>query len=143
MYSSGATVVNSFAAGDGPFSISSGDFNGDGRLDLATANVISDNVSVLLGDGMGSFAGATNISVGEGPRCIKTTDLNGDGMLDLVTGNEFSDNISVLLNSCTPAPTPTPTPTPVYNFTGFFQPVDNLPTLNEVKAGSAIPINSA
>nr|WP_199247785.1 VCBS repeat-containing protein [[Phormidium] sp. ETS-05] len=44
-----------FAVGGGPVSVTSGDFNGDGHLDLAVANVDSDNVSLLLGNGSGSF----------------------------------------------------------------------------------------
>jgi hypothetical protein len=46
-----------FAAGDGPNSVAVGDFNGDGKQDLAVANS-SDNVNVLLGDGLGGFSGA-------------------------------------------------------------------------------------
>ena len=38
-----------FAAGEGPISVTTGDFNGDGVTDLATANIYSDDVSVLLG----------------------------------------------------------------------------------------------
>jgi len=43
-------------------------------------------------------------------------------------------------STATATPTNTPTPIPTFTFTGFFQPVDNLPTLNIVKAGSAIPV---
>ena len=41
-----------------------GDFNGDGKQDLAVANVSSNNVSILLGDGAGSFSAATNFGSG-------------------------------------------------------------------------------
>jgi len=44
-----------FAVGSSPFSIAVGDFNGDGVQDLAVANELSDNVSVLLGNGDGSI----------------------------------------------------------------------------------------
>ena len=37
--------------------------------------------------------------------------------------------------------TGTPTSTPVYQWSGFLQPVDNLPTVNSAKAGSAVPVN--
>ena len=44
-----------FAVGARPFSVVVGDFNGDGNQDLAVANLLSDNVSILLGTGTGSF----------------------------------------------------------------------------------------
>jgi hypothetical protein len=44
-----------FDTGSLPVSVAVGDFNGDGRLDLAVANFYSDNVSVLLGNGDGRF----------------------------------------------------------------------------------------
>src|SRR5262245_29695172 len=47
-----------YGAGDGPFSVAVGDFNGDTKRDLAVANENSDNVSVLLGNGDGSFQNA-------------------------------------------------------------------------------------
>ncbi|MFE1886931.1 FG-GAP repeat domain-containing protein, partial [Streptomyces diastatochromogenes] len=46
-----------YAVGDVPASVAVGDFNGDGKLDLVTANANSDNVSVLPGIGDGTFAG--------------------------------------------------------------------------------------
>ncbi len=53
-----------FAAGDGPRSVTTGDFNGDGLTDLATANLDSDNVSVLLGNGDGTFAAQQTFAAG-------------------------------------------------------------------------------
>ena len=50
-----------------PVSVTTGDFNADGKLDLATANYNTDNVSVLLGNGTGSFAAAVNFGAGDGP----------------------------------------------------------------------------
>ena len=47
--------VRAFRTGDGPDSVAVGDFNGDGKADLAVANAASDNVSVLLGKGDGTF----------------------------------------------------------------------------------------
>ena len=51
----GFSAATNFGAGDSPFSVAVGDFNGDGKQDLATANSGSSNVSVLLGNGAGSF----------------------------------------------------------------------------------------
>ena len=47
-----------------PDSVAVGDFNGDGKQDLAVANCGSNNVSILLGDGAGSFSAATNFGAG-------------------------------------------------------------------------------
>ena len=53
-----------FGVGDGPVSIAIGDFNGDGKRDLVVSNLFSNNVSILLGNGDGSFGSATNLAVG-------------------------------------------------------------------------------
>ena len=79
-----------FNVGDDPLSVATGDFNGDGSMDLVVANEggFSDNVSVLLGNGMGSFGGATNFAVGgDQPTDVVVADFNGDGKLDLAVGN--------------------------------------------------------
>jgi ELWxxDGT repeat protein len=74
------------------------DINGDGKLDLVTANLGNNTVSVLLGNGNGSFNNATNFAVGNSPLKIEIGDFNGDGKLDLITKNSgTSNNISVLL----------------------------------------------
>ena len=78
----------------------SGDFNGDGKLDLAVANADSNNVSILLGTGTGSFGAATNFGVGTGPRSVAVGDFTGDGTLDLAVANLGSNNVSILLNGC-------------------------------------------
>jgi hypothetical protein len=78
-----------------------GDFNGDGVLDLAVANVFS-NVSVLLGNGDGTFQAAQNFGAGGGPFSVAVGDFNGDGVLDLAVANRGS-NVSVLINN-TPQP---------------------------------------
>src|SRR6266705_6041872 len=56
-----------FAAGGQPLGVAVGDFNGDGKLDLATANFLTNNVSILLGTGSDAFGPATNFSVGSDP----------------------------------------------------------------------------
>jgi len=47
-----------------------GDFNGDGSQDVAVANLTSNNVSILLGNGAGSFSSATNFAAGSQPRSV-------------------------------------------------------------------------
>lgn len=79
--------------------ITSGDFNGDDKADLAIANQDSYNVSVLSGNGDGTFSAAISFPVGYSPRAITSSDVNGDGRLDLVVGNETGNDISVLLGN--------------------------------------------
>ena len=76
-----------FAVGNAPRSVAVGDFNGDGKQDLAVANAISDNVSILLGDGTGNFSAPTNFAVGNGPLSVAVGDFNGDGKQDLAVAN--------------------------------------------------------
>ncbi len=78
-----------------------GDFNGDGIQDLATANAISLNVSVLIGTGGGNFAAATTFAAGLEPRSIAVGDFNGDGKQDLAVSNSNSNNVSVHLGTGT------------------------------------------
>jgi hypothetical protein len=80
--------ARSFAAGNTPWFVAVGDFNGDGRLDLVVAHLgdqhVSVFVSVLLGNGDGSFQAAHNFAAGFGPAHVAVGDLNGDGKADLV-----------------------------------------------------------
>jgi hypothetical protein len=74
-----------------------GDFNGDGKQDLAVANATSDNVSILLGDGAGNFSVPTNYAVGNASS-VAVGDFNGDGRQDLaVTWGISPGNIAILL----------------------------------------------
>src|SRR5262245_31781338 len=56
------------AVGSRPQAIVTADFNNDGRLDLATANRDSDNVSMLLGNANGTFSQASSTNVGDQPQ---------------------------------------------------------------------------
>jgi len=75
------------------------DLNGDGRLDLVTANGSSDDVSVLLGDGAGGFGPAQRFAAGDLPRWVTVADVNRDGIPDLVVANRSSNHVSVLLGN--------------------------------------------
>ncbi len=74
-----------------------GDFNGDGLLDVATANVYTSDVSVLLGLGDGTFQAAQNYPTGFFPFAVVAADFDSDGVLDLATANQLADSVSVLL----------------------------------------------
>jgi len=89
--------AQNFGAGDFPGSVTTADFNADGKPDIAAANVDSDNVSILLGDGIGGFAPATNFGTSRRPASVTTGDFNTDGKLDLATANQNSNNVSILL----------------------------------------------
>src|SRR6058998_3356386 len=78
----------SFETGRGPQSVAIGDLNGDGKADLATANCHSNTVSVLVGNGDGSFRAHTDFETGSYPYSVAMGDLNGDGKPDLAVGNE-------------------------------------------------------
>src|SRR5262249_20709440 len=79
----------SLEAGNSPRSVAVGDFNGDGTLDLAMANYYSNNVSVLVGQGDGTFRPAVNFAAGSHPSSVAVGDFNGDGIPDLVTNTEI------------------------------------------------------
>jgi len=83
--------------GDNPISVAVGDFDGDSRSDLAIANYDSDDVSVLLGEGDGSFGEATSYDAGHLPASIAVGDFNGDSDPDLAIANAGGDSVSVLL----------------------------------------------
>src|SRR6185503_16206333 len=80
-----------FGTGSNPQSVAAGDFNSDGKLDLATANQNSDTVSILLGTGTGSFGAKTDFGTGRGPVAVAVGDFNGDGKLDLALANNGAE----------------------------------------------------
>ncbi|MEK6325400.1 MAG: VCBS repeat-containing protein [Acidobacteriota bacterium] len=85
-----------FGTGNLPISVAMGDFNGDGKLDLAVANRNSDIVSILLGTGMGSFGAKTDFGTGSGPFSVAVGDFNGDGKLDLAVTHDGATTVSIL-----------------------------------------------
>lgn len=86
-----------FAAGSQPIAITSADLDGDGNLDLAVADYAGNQVSVLRGNGLGSFAAPVSYATGAAPYAVATGDFNGDGALDLVVANSNDATVSVLL----------------------------------------------
>lgn len=102
----------------GPVAMSVNDFNSDGKQDLAIVNHTTNNVTILLGNGDGTFAEAAgspiSSGIGSGPVAIASGDLNGDAKPDLAVVNQTDNTLSVLLNNgdATFAPGPdSPLPT--------------------------------
>ncbi len=86
-----------------PVRTATADFNQDGKLDLVTGNlrggVLSNgSISVLLGNGNGTFQAAVNYEVSN-PGGLEVADLNGDGKLDVVTASNRTNAASVLLGN--------------------------------------------
>ena len=70
-----------------PYTVSSGDYNGDGNLDLLVTSLDYSQVSLLLGNGDGSFASPVTVAyTGPSPVGIASGDFNGNGLLDAVIG---------------------------------------------------------
>jgi uncharacterized protein (TIGR03437 family) len=103
-----ATALRS-SAGISPVSLAAADFNGDGRMDLVVANqgfsgnstIAADpgSVSLLLGNGQGSFAPAVQLATGGGPRSILAGDFNSDQRPDVAVANRDAGTVSLLLNA--------------------------------------------
>jgi hypothetical protein len=88
------------------------DVNGDGQLDIVTANNDDGDVSLLIGDGKGSFerAAQSPFACGKGPYPIAASDINGDGCADILVPNSVPDpdvkSLVILLGSSSGELTP-------------------------------------
>src|SRR5204862_200939 len=93
--------ATNFPVGTSPESVAVGDFNGDGKQDLAVANYFSNDMSILLGDGTGSFSAAANFDAGSRPVSLAVGDFNGDGIQDFAVASDVLGNVSILLGNGT------------------------------------------
>jgi hypothetical protein len=89
------TALSYDSGGLTPVSIAAGDFNGDGKLDLAVANSGSNNVGVMLGNGDGTYQPVVLYNTGSNTTYVIAADLNGDGVPDLAVG--AGSVVSILL----------------------------------------------
>lgn len=92
--------------GDHPGTAAAGDFNGDGRLDVAVGNG-SGNVAVLAGDGTGKLSRAAGSPFGLTPTGLGAGDFNGDGRLDVAVANT-TGKVTILVGNGAGALSPLP-----------------------------------
>ena len=86
-----------YVVGSAPYSVTAGDFNGDGKSDLAVATDVG--ISVLLGNGDGTFQTAVNYGAGNQPSFVVAGDFNSDGKPDLAVTDGLSGTVAVLLGN--------------------------------------------
>jgi len=88
-----------FVAGSSPRAVAVKDVNGDGKPDLVVANSGTNDVSVLLGNGDGTFQAPQSFATtGRNPVAVTVADVNSDGLPDLITANSSTSDVSVLLH---------------------------------------------
>src|SRR5438309_4487479 len=109
---------NPIPAGQSPSDRALGDFNGDGKLDVAVSNPYTNSLTILLGNGDGTFTQAPNPpAAATYPATVTVGDFNGDGNLDLAVTVSHPSGVVVLLGNGDGTFTPAPgSPIPV----GFF-----------------------
>lgn len=117
---SGYVVTILLGNGDGTFAVGSSatvpawsvnpegmvamDFNGDGKLDLAVTSSNTNSpanyvVTILLGNGDGTFAVGNSYPTGNNDIAIAAGDFNGDGVPDLAIANHYDDTVTILLGN--------------------------------------------
>ncbi|QMV42694.1 FG-GAP-like repeat-containing protein [Cohnella cholangitidis] len=79
------------------FDAFNGDVNGDGKMDLIVADIGASQITVLLGNGDGTFRPGLNTAVGSNPRDIAIGDFDGDGKVDLAVANTRAATVSILI----------------------------------------------
>jgi VCBS repeat-containing protein len=95
-----ATAIGTVATTGGN-QIIAGDFNNDGKLDLAVALLSTSQIQLMLGNGDGTFTAGSAATVLSGPQGLAASDFDHDGDLDLVAANQLTNSIAILKNDGT------------------------------------------
>ncbi|CAF3946881.1 unnamed protein product [Adineta steineri] len=84
-----------------PAYVAVGDFNGDGKIDIVTANSGTNNIGIFLNNGAGTFATQVTYPTGSSshPYGVAVGDFNGDGKIDIVSATQVTNNIGIFLNN--------------------------------------------
>ena len=85
----------SYTVGKNPTSIATADFNQDGLTDLITTNIGDSSLSILFGNGDGTFKEQVQLRAAKEPRALTLNDFNGDGLLDIAVACSGSDQIAL------------------------------------------------
>jgi Bacterial Ig-like domain (group 3)/FG-GAP-like repeat/Abnormal spindle-like microcephaly-assoc'd, ASPM-SPD-2-Hydin len=99
-----ATASSTVSVGNTPQGLAVADFNGDGKPDMAVANHADGTVTILLGNGNGTFTTASTATASTGANWVATGDFNGDGKPDLAVanlGSSGANGVSILLGDGT------------------------------------------
>jgi hypothetical protein len=90
----GLSQTSTLAAGLEPFTQVAGDFNGDGKPDIAVLNAGGSNIQIFFGAGAGAFTAGNSLPIGAGSTTLVAGDFNGDGIVDLAVA--AGDGVEVL-----------------------------------------------
>jgi Bacterial Ig-like domain (group 3)/FG-GAP-like repeat len=88
-----------YSTGAKPESVAVAYFNGDRNLDIAVANATSNTVSILLGNGDGTFQSKVDYATNTSPQSVVAADFNRDGNIDLAVTDSGSNSVSILLGN--------------------------------------------
>jgi Flp pilus assembly secretin CpaC len=108
---SGTLPTTAYPTGTDPVSVITANFNPTGSIDLAVANETANTVSILLGNGDGTFAARVDYPAGTGPAGLASGQFSSSGNPDLAVADFTGDTVSILLG----------------NGDGTFQPATALP----------------
>ncbi|MFM8552946.1 MAG: FG-GAP repeat domain-containing protein [Nitrospiraceae bacterium] len=86
-----------YQVGKNPTSVATADFNQDGFTDLITTNIANNSLSLLFGNGDGTFKDQVQIEAAKEPRALALSDYNGDGRVDLAVACAGSDHVAIFL----------------------------------------------
>jgi hypothetical protein len=93
-----AFTTNTYAVGYHPYCVATADVNGDGKLDLVSANGGANTLTVLTNNGSGGFGSNATLNVGPTPNCVVAADINHDGQVDLISA-DYGNSLTVLTNA--------------------------------------------